>query len=385
MTDITPLSVGIEVELRGEHVNAVPRMIRRMTTTFDDRSVRTKTYLVTTTHGVCSLIPCTAELEDLLSNHRVLASCIENTRCVNTTTYGTELITGVLPDYQARIFMQMIASYYGDYPYTPEASIHIHVDMRNQPWVEVYKVILLFYAYEQGIYHMACASTIHRGEQQRRRFNAQPVVDDYRYCRPVSVPIRIRYATRDDEEITIPLINTELLLEARTASDLCAAWGMLANFQRSHYCPHRLHGINLASVLRQGSLEWRVFDAHYKHAPAFLDLVLAFHKAAQAMSVEEARELAYRGFPMSCLRESGSHRKVMTKDDLTELFLPSENPWIDELWRGPVKLRGVQNENLLSHYDTQASWVIYETWEPAIVTNRSTRTVDRGTATFSFY
>jgi len=41
--------------------------------------------------------------------------------------------------------------------------------------------------------------------------------------------------------------------------------------------PHRLHMINLASIIRQGTIEWRVFDGMYQYFDKFIELVYNIH------------------------------------------------------------------------------------------------------------
>jgi hypothetical protein len=55
-----------------------------------------------------------------------------------------------------------------------------------------------------------------------------------------------------------------------------------SELRRAHYVPHRLHMLNLLAVMRQGTMEWRLFDGVYKRLPEFLRLVLAIHKLAHS-------------------------------------------------------------------------------------------------------
>jgi hypothetical protein len=81
------------------------------------------------------------------------------------------------------------------------------------------------------------------------------------------------------------LINWKELVAAKNATDFVASWGRLDLYWREgafeHYWPHRLHMINLASILRQGTIEWRIFDGMYEYVDRFVELVYRIHALSE--------------------------------------------------------------------------------------------------------
>lgn len=361
--------LGMEIEVRGLSPDFTPGGVKRFCRIDDDRSVRG--YPITVdragTLGKCNLIPANPYTEKFFQKRVALDRGFR---------IGAELVTRPLPYEEARILGNMIAEHFKHVPFTPEASIHIHVGMINRPWIEVYKVLLLFLYLEQGYYHLAAGGQKHRGEHHRRRFELNPIYDDYRYCRPLSVPIAVRDASDADE--VLPCINVPALLTAKSATDLLVAWGRLDQMRTvPHYLPHRLMGLNLCSMMRLGTLEWRIFDPRYELLPYFIDLVVDSHRLAAAMDVEQLRHLAYSGFWMARIQDY-----KITKEVFQDLF--GNRPWLTKLWSNEPSLQGVTDHLLLSHYDGQQRWVLDTEAEVSTCKNNLGE-VDDGSDSFILY
>ncbi len=228
-------------------------------TTHDDGSVRGPTY----TAGHLSVFP----------QHNELGRPILSAGMQAGPRYGLELVTRPYEYYEFLPLMDKAALVLSHLPQTSRTSVHIHVDVAGEPWTYVRNVLLWAHALEAILFRLSCGGGIHRGSREH-----EGTPNDHRYARPLSSPIAI-----DWEGTTKPLIVWNKLAKATTASEFVAAWGRLDlywNAGLAHYCPHRLHMLNLASVMRQGTLEWRLFDGLYEHLGSFARTVYAVHRLA---------------------------------------------------------------------------------------------------------
>lgn len=237
-------------------------------TTYNDGSLRDTTYIA----GNIAVYP----QEDESGNPILSLGMREQ------NPYGLEIVTSPYPYTQFLPIMQKAAQFFGHIPQSSRASIHIHVDALHETWQEVRNVVLWARALEAVIYRLAAAGRVHRGCR-----SYQGVSNDHKFARPLSAPIGIHWGTRQK-----PLIDWDHLISAKSASEFVAAWGRLDIYWSNgleHYVPHRLHMLNIASLLRLGTVEWRIFDGIYQYIDLFVELVYRIHRLANSGQVPDFR------------------------------------------------------------------------------------------------
>jgi hypothetical protein len=312
-------------------------------TVHDDGSVRDTTYRAGT-------IPIYPEFD---GDTPVLSAGMSPDR-----RYGLEIVVNPYAYAEFLDKMYKFQLYFDHVPQTPRTSIHIHVDVAGESWKYIRNVLLWAYALEAPIFRMACDGGTHRGE---RIFNGEP--NDHRYARPLSDPIGIESNGR-----LVPLIDWTQLVEAETASEFVAAWGRFDIFWNpgiAHYCPHRLHMINLASVQRQGTLEWRVFDGIYGKIAYFAQLVYAIH------------DIASKGEPDFAPMLLGSQPNIDAVWLSRLLNIDCEMLWGTQ-WPRPVRTHALR-----SHYPDAPR--IPSTAEHPVNSIRVIRTNDNGSDNFPLF
>lgn len=229
----------------------------------NDGSIRGETYRV----GDLAIIP------ELDATGRVILS----QGMQRADPVGLEIVTSPYPYEDMRYIAEKFTYYLASTPQTPRTSIHVHVDVGDLPWTTVKNVVLWAHALEAPLYRIACGGGIHRGARMY-----QGDYTDHKYARPLSSPIYCAWSKSRS-----PVIDWDQLISSDTASKFAASWGRLDMFwtgerQLVHYSPHRLHMINLASVLRQGTLEWRLFDGLYNQLTVFVEVVNSIHNLAMS-------------------------------------------------------------------------------------------------------
>lgn len=190
--------------------------------------------------------------------------------------YGLEIITEPYTYADLRPVAQKVAHFFGHVPQNPRTSIHIHVDASGETWPEIRNLFLWARALEAIIYRVSCAGDTHRGCKLHL---GEP--NNHKFARPLSAPIGVNWSNGKIEQ----LIDWTRLTEAASASEFVASWGRLDQYWNGgfeHYMPHRLHCINLASLLRTGTIEWRVFDGLYQHFDLLVDFVYSVHALASS-------------------------------------------------------------------------------------------------------
>jgi hypothetical protein len=195
--------------------------------------------------------------------------------------FGLELKTRPLSDIKAAEVALELDKALKGIPYSPRASIHIHADYRNLPWVKVKDLILDFCKFEQEWYTISTLGIEHRG-----------LSNDFRYCRPLSSPIGVQVG-----DSIVPLFSMETLKEADTATNLAALWGRLDLVwkRNRHYVPHRLHGLNITNLISTGSVEIRVFNAVYGRIHEALDIFQTFvYASLQGIDRERPNRESYK-------------------------------------------------------------------------------------------
>lgn len=306
--------IGMEVEFVGLSSQAAEVITTKYKCSVgDDGSTRTPTWFM-------GDIP--VHNPGKLRSTSVMPSGVRTGRSI-----GLEIITPPMEDETAYEFCQDIAFWYRDIRYDPRTSIHMHVGMEGRTWKEIRNLILWCAALEYPLYRMSAAGNTHRGE-----------TNSYKFCRPLSSPI---YATFTDTLGHQPLVDIEALRNAKSASQMYAAWGRLDYFSSErnlpHYSPHRLMGFNLYSTLRLGTFEWRIFDGRYRKIGYFYDLVKAVHALADE---QEA--------PKEC--DTLKSSRHLSRDQVRDLFRGAN--FVDKLWGddshvGPCRPKV---ESLVHHY-----------------------------------
>lgn len=243
--------------------------------------------------------------------------------------FGLEIIIDPYSYADLAVLSGKVAHYLSTAQQNSRASIHVHVDIGGETWKEVRSLLLWVHALEAIVYRIACGGKEHRGAK-----SYQGQYNDHKFARPLSSPIGVQYLHTDR---ILPLIDWDLLVNATTASEFVASWGRLDTYwgrEFDHYMPHRLHCINLASILRLGTIEWRVFDGLYQYFDLFVQFVYKMH------------ELSSKGepdvhFPL------GSSPGVDAQWVSSLLDMDVEQLW-GEQWQ-----RGCENIAPLSHYPHQ--------------------------------
>lgn len=274
--------------------------------------------------------------------------------------FGLELVTRPYEYGELLPLMDKAATVLSHLPQTSRTSVHIHVDVADQPWVYIRRVLLWAHALEAVLFRLACGGGVHRGARIH-----DGALNDHRYARPLSSSIAI-----DWSGTVKPLIVWNKLINATTASEFVAAWGRLDLFWNggiAHYCPHRLHMVNLASVLRQGTLEWRLFDGMYENLGNFARIVYAVHRLASQGEPDFAYVLG-----CDALEPAIDHRWVSRLLDFD----------CEPMW-GSNWQTACQDKALRSHYNDAPSLPPFSARGVAQINNR--RIVDSGNDDFSLF
>lgn len=195
----------------------------------------------------------------------------------NQRAFGLEIVTNPYPYIDMIPIATKLAMYLRHIPQNPRTSIHLHVDADRMTWREAQSLLIWAHALEAVIYRIACAGQQHRGCRAYRGD-----LNDHKFARPLSAPIGSEWSNG----MIAPLIAWDQIKNAKSASEFVAAWGRLDLYWghgMEHYMPHRLHMINLAAILRTGTIEWRVFDGIYEFIPQFVQFVYAVHSLADKL------------------------------------------------------------------------------------------------------
>ena len=271
-------TVGIEVEF----YNLGPNALRDLdfgipSNNHDDGSVRDTTYKIVDIDGTeQSIFP------NFVKGRPIMASGLYQDR-----NYGLEWVSAPVNYEDLKNPLRHMSELLVTVPQTPRTSIHVHVDIANVPWRKIQNLLNWVYRLEAVLFRLSCGGMKHRGERFYRDKNdgGEATYTDYRFCRPLSDPIGCYWVSREQIGKKVsPLVLINKMLNANSASEFLAYWGRLdlyAEEQRlPHYCGHRLHMINLASIFRYGTIEWRLFDAIYGKIDKIVDLVIAMHELA---------------------------------------------------------------------------------------------------------
>lgn len=257
-------TIGLEIEL--PHVaTSVQHFLQRTTKCryemHDDGSIRNRNLLIDNV----PIVPM-----------QVNGRAIVPSGALMTESFGLELVTSPYEAEQMMAYAYELAEAFCKVPDTSRASIHAHTGQVGKSWRKVQRMCRWFYHLEAPLYRLSGLNRKHRGTQPHQG-NEQ----DYNYCRPLSASIGMNLGGRSSNRV--PMINVHALLEADTASDFLAEWGRLdvywTNLQ--HWCPHRLHGINIVPMMRQGTVEYRIFNGVYRYIPDVVAIVNGLDRLAE--------------------------------------------------------------------------------------------------------
>jgi hypothetical protein len=355
-------TMGLEIEIEGLPAAAVTPLKYISFEVHNDGSMRGSTYIV-------DGLPLMLQHVDRRSGTVIVPSGMRDWRA---ETIGLEMVTR---PYQYATLMPLaerLAQDLKHIPQTNRTSIHIHVDIGNRSWQYVQQCIAWAYYLEAPLFRIGAGGSRqgHRGSRKERDGNW----NDYRFCRPLSNPIGIQVSGGSK---WYPLVNIERLLKAETASEMLAHWGRLDTIWHNmgHYIPHRLHMVNLVSVARNGTMEWRLFDGVYQHLPTFIQVVMSIHDLVdQGVYPHQVLPTPLR------LGEDMSEISMANIEDILQLDL-------SPVW-GSHWPKGVYHDNRSSHYAPMRVNSLKSQEVQQIETvgyGRDAGSLDRGQESFMYY
>jgi hypothetical protein len=184
---------------------------------------------------------------------------------------------------------------------------------------------------------------------------------------------------REDGGGYVSLVDIDTLLEAKTASQFVSAWGRMDVYWGrslpSQWTPWRLMGLNLESVNKRGTLEWRVFNGVYYAMPAFLNLVAGVHAAAMQGKEPEESYVELSTPWILGQRHVSENTQLTILNDLCQYDF-------SHVW-GFEPVDACRQTALPSHYEDSNTWLMPEGRVNPIVNNFEER--DNGSETFPLY
>jgi len=307
----------------------------------DDGSLRGQTY----TLGNIAIQPMSSK-----RNNKLLP-----TGALPAEIVGTELISDPTSYEEWVEYAPLVAKLFGHLAVNPRSSIHTHTDFRGQSWKRIQNYISWFYHLEAPLYRLA-----RMGQPQHRGvlyYEGTP--NDHRYARPLSNPIGIPAHRRSS---FVPCIDIVGVLSARSFSEMIAYWGRLDMYWRNlgHYAPQRLHGLNIVSLMRHGTLELRLFNGWARYFPQAIDITYGLYKLS-----ENPVPQGFEPMPL------GSAPKFTLNDIAQLLDMNPES--LRPLWRidGPREwVSGPEVQALPHHYSNDNSmWYKIDSNPVNMITN----------------
>jgi hypothetical protein len=313
------MQVGVEIEVGNLSRDLLATRLRHSVDSrfnwqlHDDGSIRTRNYAIA---GV-PIIPIQVH-DQTITPHG--ASLVDR--------FGPEIVSGVLSPEDAVEFGEQVAKVLCKMPANPRASIHVHMS-GFRTWQHIRNLVLWTYALEAPLYRIGGLGQRHRGELY---YQGEP--NDYKFCRPLSRPIHLIRGTRK-----VPLVDMDRIVTASTFGEFLFGWGRLDYFwahgDLSHYCPHRLHIINLASLLRYQTVEVRLWNGVPKYIPDSVSISMRLF------------ELAEQGAPKFSPMLIDDYKSLnhVTSDHISEILGMNINHlWYDRWAHPPTTI------DRLSHY-----------------------------------
>jgi len=311
---------GFEIEVAGLSRDSLRTKIRPAISSqyhidfHDDGSIRRYNYAINDT----PVIPISVNGRDFFP---VGAERIDH--------YGPEIVTRPYDKHGILELAGELGEALCKIPENSRASIHVHVS-GFKTWEHIQRLIWFMYTFEAPMFRISALGGRHRGELS---YDGNP--NDYRYCRPLSNPIHI--VTRDGMK-RVPLINIDGILDATSFGEMLKYWGRLDYFWNEgglqHYCPHRLHCINIAPLLRHQTVEFRLFNGVPKYLQDVLALVIRIYELTEDWNY--SREPMLLGTTPD-----------FTANEFSEILGGMD---ITHLW-GNYWPKGVVDTRLLSHYN----------------------------------
>lgn len=235
-------------------------------------------------------------------------------------------------------------------PPTGNASIHIHMDIAGLPYKTINNMVAWFYLLEAIMYRVSALGIRHRGEHT-----------DYMYMRPLSAPINWVIGGDDDDNDSNddddeesesgqqsasigsvePILNINRVIAAPNASQFAFEWGRLDRYwgEGNRYIPHRLHGLNVVPVQRQGTIELRIFNGVYRYLPECIMLARDWYNLALTRSYKEAPPELFYPLGFDGVVSEDVWNFIGFSSDVRKVFDRSEWP------KPPI------NRRLVHHYD----------------------------------
>lgn len=262
MADILARTSGIEIEIPGvppdgitEHVNRVSGLEFQYS---DDGSVRGDVQTIDN-------IPILA-----LGKKKHLPNGYRSGRA-----YGLELVSRpyswAMWKERSPIVGEVLSRIPNDL--AMNASIHVHIDTANLPWTFVRNLVKWYYKLEALVYRISALGMVHRG-----------VYNDYKFTRPLSAPI-----CWYDDGTLMPIMNIGDVMAAKSASQLMKSWGRLdlSWGEIPHYCPQRLHVLNLVPLQTLGTTEVRAYNGEYRYLPFIIDFSFSMFNLAMEQDADD--------------------------------------------------------------------------------------------------
>ncbi len=216
-------------------------------------------------------------------------------------------------------------------------STHVHVFMGNLPPVKALKNLLqLAVRIEAPMFRLSVAELLeHRGVEH----------NDYMYCRPLTGP-GPQYVIDEDGWWRQCFDIQRILDKAKTSRDVVRAWGR-SDYIPTKWIPPRYYWINLVSLCRQGTIEYRLFnqtlDPH--NILAWVNLCVAITKTAYFGNLVE---LDVPWFPLGNERPTGDTATYRLKDMMSlvsPVFIEEESmDQLHKLWFKSKWQRGVEEQ-----------------------------------------
>lgn len=315
------MRVGVEVEVGNLPRDMLSSRLRHAVDSrfgwqlHDDGSIRTRNYAIAGT----PIIPIQVHDQTITPYG---ASAVDR--------YGPEIVSSPLNRDDALEFGEQVAKVLTKMPANPRASIHVHMS-GFRTWQHIQNLVLWMYALEAPLYRIGGLGQRHRGE-----LNYQGEPNDYKFCRPLSQPIHLVKGMKK-----VPLVNMSRIATASTFGEFLFAWGRLDYYwvhnELGHYCPHRLHIVNLASLMRYQTAEVRLWNGVPKYIPDSIAISLRLF------------DLAEQGPPTFAPMLIGDYKALghVTSDHISEILgMNIAHLWY-ERWATPPT-----TPDRLSHYSS---------------------------------
>jgi len=167
-----------------------------------------------------------------------------------------------------------LSSVFYNVEYSNKTAIHFHVGVEGRPFWFVKNIFDICMNLEALLFKLSKGKfKKHRGESYiedgYRGFSGYA---KHKYARPLSESMQVESSVSRRKKV--PLINPQGLKEAKNFDNFCFHWGQLNTLGgRYQYIPHRLHAVNAVSILRHGTVEFRLFNCDTSSLLFFLDIV----------------------------------------------------------------------------------------------------------------